>query len=271
MESGLLYVIYNKWIRDPDTNEIPYKIGITRNSISDRFYGLGLKMPGKFETLFAYKIKDCAKVEQILHNIFSKYCVNGEWFILNQKELDLIKANCEIMDGILVTQEVEKEIETETQNELFNFQNNEMKSIKEDNVLLKNTTDIEMENDSTIKLSKGEAINILNKKLLLGLNVSNTIYSNINKAKSVWWFEPENSRFKNSINLVLNDHKNKKLYYFLIKSGTINEPDKVFYQRNDNQKSNTSQIVIRVEDDNFEDIMLHRFQFKEYLINTIDY
>ena len=56
-----------------------------------------------------------------------------------------------------------------------------------------------------------------------------------------------------------------------IKSGTINEPDKVFYQRNDNQKSNTSQIVIRVEDDNFEDIMLHRFQFKEYLINTIDY
>jgi len=115
MESGILYVVFNEWIRDPKTNEMPYKIGITRNTIEDRYYGLGLKMPGKFETLFAYKIKDYAKAEQYIHGIFNKYCVNGEWFKLDQKELDLIKLNCETMDGILVTDEIETEIKIETE------------------------------------------------------------------------------------------------------------------------------------------------------------
>jgi len=115
METGILYVIYNKWISDPETDEMPYKIGITKNTVEDRYYGLGLKMPGTFETLFAYKIENYVKAEQYLHGIFQKYCVNGEWFKLTQKELDLIKANCEAMDGILVTDEIESEIKINTE------------------------------------------------------------------------------------------------------------------------------------------------------------
>ena len=272
MDSGLLYVVFNKWIRDPETNEIPYKIGITRNSISDRYYGLGLKMPGKFETLFAYKIKDCAKVEQILHSIFSKHCVNGEWFTLNQKEIELIKANCEMMDGILVTQEVEKEIETETQKELFeasSVENSEIENVKAKNQLTQNM--FEVEDNSVNKISKGEAINILNKKMSLGLNTSNTIYSNINKAKSIWWFEPENSRFNNSFNLVLNDHNNKILYHFFIESGSIKEPEILFYQRNDKHKQNASSIAIHVDNNiDFFDIR-QQFSFKKYLKNKVNY
>ena len=64
MAAGILYVIFNKWISDPDTKKMPYKIGITKNTVEDRFYGLGLKMPGTFETLFAYKIKDYIRAEQ---------------------------------------------------------------------------------------------------------------------------------------------------------------------------------------------------------------
>ena len=120
METGILYVVYNNWIRDPETNEIPFKIGITRGTVYDRYYGLGLKMPGKFETLFAYQLEDCVKAEHYIHGILNKYRKNGEWFNINQKELDLIKANCEAMDGIIVTDEVIKEIETET-NENINF------------------------------------------------------------------------------------------------------------------------------------------------------
>ena len=67
MDSGLLYIVYNEWIRDPETNEMPYKIGITKNSVEDRYYGLGLKMPGEFNTLFAYKFSDCKSIEQIFH------------------------------------------------------------------------------------------------------------------------------------------------------------------------------------------------------------
>jgi hypothetical protein len=108
---GILYVVFNESIRNPKTNEIFYKIGITKNSVHDRYYGLGLKMPGKFETLFAYRFEDYAKVESLIHGIFSKFRENGEWFNLNQKQLDLIKANCEEMGGILENNEFEKEIE----------------------------------------------------------------------------------------------------------------------------------------------------------------
>jgi len=113
MDSGVLYVVFNKWIRDPDTGEIPYKIGITRGSVEDRYYGLGLKMPGKFETLFAYEFDDCAKAEKLIHGILDKKRENGEWFNINQKEIDHIKTTCEIMDGKLVTNEVENEIKDE--------------------------------------------------------------------------------------------------------------------------------------------------------------
>jgi uncharacterized protein YlzI (FlbEa/FlbD family) len=105
--AGILYVVFNEWIRNPETNEKPYKIGITRKSVDDRYYGLGLIMPGEFKTLFAYKFENCAKAEQLIHDILIKKRVNGEWFNLNQKELDHIKATCELMVGILVTDEVQ--------------------------------------------------------------------------------------------------------------------------------------------------------------------
>jgi hypothetical protein len=113
MDLGILYVVFNKWISNPETNEIPYKIGITRGSVEDRYYGLGLKMPGKFETLFAYEFDDCAKAEQLIHGILNKKRENGEWFTITEMELEHIKKTCEIMGGKLVTNEVENEIETE--------------------------------------------------------------------------------------------------------------------------------------------------------------
>jgi len=106
MESGTLYVMSNEWIRDPKTNNMPYKIGITKNTVDDRYYGLGLKMPGKFETLFAYELENYENAEKIIHKIFDKKRINGEWFELNKQELDLIKANCEEMNGILITEEI---------------------------------------------------------------------------------------------------------------------------------------------------------------------
>ena len=124
MDNGILYVVFNKWIRNPDTNGIPYKIGITRGSVEDRYYGLGLKMPGKFETLFAFEFNDCAKAEQLIHGILNKKRENGEWFTITEKELEHIKMTCEIMEGKLVTNEVENEIETETGSE--NISNNEL-------------------------------------------------------------------------------------------------------------------------------------------------
>ena len=58
---GLLYVVYNEWINDPKTSEKAYKIGITKTSVTERYYGLGLVIPGEFETHLAYKIEDYAE------------------------------------------------------------------------------------------------------------------------------------------------------------------------------------------------------------------
>jgi len=115
--AGILYVVFNEWIRNPETNEKPYKIGITRKSVDDRYYGLGLIMPGEFKTLFAYKFDDCAKAEQLIHGILIKKRGKGEWFNIHQKELDHIKATCELMAGILVTDEVQKDINKEIEEE----------------------------------------------------------------------------------------------------------------------------------------------------------
>jgi hypothetical protein len=114
MSSGILYVISNDWIRDPVSNSTPYKIGITKNSVGERYYGLGLKMPGTFITLFAYKLDNYENAEKLIHGVLYKHRVNGEWFNIDKKELDLIKLNCEAMGGIDVTDDVKDEISEET-------------------------------------------------------------------------------------------------------------------------------------------------------------
>jgi len=100
--AGILYVVFNKWITNPETKEMPYKIGITKGTVEDRYYGLGLKMPGEFETLSAYLLEDYQQVESFFLNLFKQYRNNGEWFNLNQEQLNLIKLNCEHRKRILI-------------------------------------------------------------------------------------------------------------------------------------------------------------------------
>jgi hypothetical protein len=116
MGSGILYIVFNNWIRDPQTGNKPYKIGITSTTVSDRYYGLGLKMPGKFETLFAYKLKNFKEAEKaILEILRPLHHVNGEWFDISQNEIDLVENICKAMGGKIVTDEVKQEVEIESE------------------------------------------------------------------------------------------------------------------------------------------------------------
>jgi len=40
MEAGKVYVVHNSWIKNPQTEKMPYKIGTTKASVEDRYYGL---------------------------------------------------------------------------------------------------------------------------------------------------------------------------------------------------------------------------------------
>jgi hypothetical protein len=114
MKEGILYVVYNKWINNPDTHEKPFKIGITENSVEERYYGLGLKMPGDFETLFAYILDNYKEAEKSIRDLLMNYHLNGEWFKITDKELDLVKNFCVSKGGKLVTDEIKNEIKMET-------------------------------------------------------------------------------------------------------------------------------------------------------------
>jgi hypothetical protein len=108
---GLLYVVYNESIRN-SAGELLYKIGITKGTVKDRYYGLGLKMPGEFKTLFAYKLTNYAKAEQSIHGILDQYRDNGEWFSLSNEQLNLIHDICKNMKGVLVNENEKNIIDT---------------------------------------------------------------------------------------------------------------------------------------------------------------
>ena len=116
MGRGKVYVVHNEWIKDPETNEMPYKIGITKNLVEDRYYGLGLKMPGEFVCDFAYEFGETySNVEKTLHNMLNQLNVNGEWFNVNEEALDGIRNICDLAGGKLITEKVEDEIFIETE------------------------------------------------------------------------------------------------------------------------------------------------------------
>ena len=116
MEMGLLYVVYNEWICDPNSGKMPYKIGITTETVERRYYGLGLKMPGDFVCYFAYEFpqNSLKEVEDFLQKLFQKERLNGEWFLIDDEQLFAIGAVCEKKHGKLVTKKIEHEIESQT-------------------------------------------------------------------------------------------------------------------------------------------------------------
>ncbi|GBU22984.1 hypothetical protein R80B4_02897 [Fibrobacteres bacterium R8-0-B4] len=117
MGSGKVYVVHNDWIQNPDAEDgyMTYKIGMTTDSVSNRYYGLGLKMPSEFECDFAYefdseKYKD---VEKALHKILNESNVGGEWFDLSDNTLDGVQSICKLAGGKLITDAVESKIAEE--------------------------------------------------------------------------------------------------------------------------------------------------------------
>jgi len=117
MGTGIVYVVHNDWIQNPEAVEgfMTYKIGITADSVSNRYYGLGLKMPSEFECDFAYEFDSerHKEVETALHKLLNQSNVGGEWFDLSDDTLDGVRSICELAGGILITDTVEKEIEAD--------------------------------------------------------------------------------------------------------------------------------------------------------------
>ncbi|WP_066219623.1 hypothetical protein [Formosa haliotis] len=97
------------------------------------------------------------------------------------------------------------------------------------------------------------------------LTVENTRFSNINKAKPVWWFDIPPELFKNDLHLILNTKS--KMYWLRIPRGTFDLPQQHFYIRQDNNKV---QLRISTERGNYfmRDIapMSRGVGFEKYIV-----
>jgi len=122
--------------------------------------------------------------------------------------------------------------------------------------------------NSNGKLGENESRKVINKKLSLNIDRGNSAYSSINALVPQWSFNIHNSHFDNDLYIILEDQDDKKLYCFYLPKGTINDPKKIFNQRNDNVKKgsnrkpikNKSIIIIPTNDKNFT----NRWQGKEF-------
>lgn len=67
-----------------------YKIGVSKN-VKRRQKELD-RRPFKVNIIYESKIvEDCYSVEEMLHNRFSQKRINGEWFNLNNNDIEIIK------------------------------------------------------------------------------------------------------------------------------------------------------------------------------------
>jgi hypothetical protein len=105
-QTAVLAVVFNEWLRNPKTGKTPYKI-LAAVSADAKDYDIDLSIPGKLEILFAYQFENyekCEKAEQVIHKLLEQYKENGEWFVLGDDQLALIKLICEsTLGGTLIT------------------------------------------------------------------------------------------------------------------------------------------------------------------------
>jgi hypothetical protein len=121
---------------------------------------------------------------------------------------------------------------------------------------------------------------IINEKLSLEINDKNSAYSSINALVSQWSFNISNTKFKNDYYIILEDQDDKILYCFYLSKGTIDEPKKIFNQRNDKENKlsnkkpikNKSIIIIPKNDRSLTNNWQgNEFQFIKYKILEMKY
>jgi len=122
-------------------------------------------------------------------------------------------------------------------------------------------------NTSNILVKKKDAIDCINTNLRTNANNNNVIFSNTNSMRDIWWFEPQNERFKSDMYLALYDNKHKLLNVFHIPANSISDVYSTFYQRPD--KTDKSSLIVSIDDPDYIDVK-RGFSFKKYLIGQFD-
>jgi hypothetical protein len=121
----------------------------------------------------------------------------------------------------------------------------------------------------TKEMNKSKALQAAQANGLSSLSNTNTIFSNIIQVQKGWWLQPSNNKFKRDLYLILNDDKVRKLYIFKLPANTITHPSSCFKQRNDQYRTDCSDIYIPTSGISFKE--KNGFDFSKFKTATIDY
>jgi hypothetical protein len=78
-----------------------YKIGYTEKKVKDRILELKTGNPNKFEEIFEYESFEAKGIEFALHNFFKHKNVEGEWFSLDEKDVESIPFLCKKIENAI--------------------------------------------------------------------------------------------------------------------------------------------------------------------------
>ena len=75
--------------------EKQYKIGYTRRDVEDRVKEFKTGNSNNLEIISVFESKWGTKIESSLHRKYKTKKIDGEWFDLNQEDVDSFKLECE--------------------------------------------------------------------------------------------------------------------------------------------------------------------------------
>lgn len=75
-----------------------YKIGVSKLKIKDRLQCLQVGNPIKLKCIQINYTNNASKIETQIHLLFKNKNINGEWFMLSNKELNIIKSKIQELD-----------------------------------------------------------------------------------------------------------------------------------------------------------------------------
>lgn len=81
---GYIYVI-------EDTKNNSCKIGVSKNNVKNRLSSMQTSNPNKLKILYKKKIKHYIKLEEMMHMEFKEKRLSGEWFKLNNDDIEYVK------------------------------------------------------------------------------------------------------------------------------------------------------------------------------------
>jgi hypothetical protein len=86
-------------------NEEHYKIGYSGRKVHKRLEELQTANGSQLWFISEYESKYARRIEAALHNIYSAYCVSGEWFCLPVEEVLMFKKRAKDIENNLTALE----------------------------------------------------------------------------------------------------------------------------------------------------------------------